>query len=135
MSAGELDPIGSDARGPVIVAFLVFIGLSLLWLFMLASSQEHEPERLYIADRSLSPVFNGFAMTGEQITVVTLLVTSEFIARYGYDGFSIAIDLMLALGVLLLPRVALITAMASVAFLAALTTVSSVVWPSSSWSP
>ncbi|MGV9854555.1 sodium:solute symporter family transporter [Streptomyces sp. NPDC003442] len=102
VGAGVLDPIGSDARGPVIVAFLVFIGLSLLWLFTLASSQEHEPERLYLADRSLSPVFNGFAMAGEQITVVILLVTSGFIALYGYDGFSIAIDLMLALGVLLL---------------------------------
>ncbi|MFE7017245.1 transporter [Streptomyces sp. NPDC057651] len=86
----------------MIIAFLVFIGVSLLWLFTLASGQEEEPEGLYVADRSLSPVFNGFAIAGEQITVVTLLVTSGFVALYGYDGFSIAVDLMLGLCVLLL---------------------------------
>ncbi|MFF7777104.1 transporter [Streptomyces tanashiensis] len=96
------DGIGSDARAPVIIAFLVFIGMSLLWLFTLAASQEDNPERLYIADRSFSPVFNGFAMAGEQITVVTLMGTSGVVALYGYDGFTIAIDSLMTLGVLLL---------------------------------
>ncbi|MER6961887.1 transporter [Streptomyces sp. NPDC000618] len=102
LSSGVLDPIGSDARRPVIVAFLIFIGVSLLWLFSLATAEDDNPERLYVADRSLSPVFNGFALAGEQISVVTLLTVSGGIALFGYDGFTFALDGLLMLGVLLL---------------------------------
>lgn len=102
LSSGVLDPIGSDARGPVLVAFLGFIGVSLLWLFTLASAEEDKPERLYVADRSLTPVFNGFAMAGENISVVTLLTVSGSVALFGYDGFTFALDGLLTLGVLLL---------------------------------
>lgn len=97
-----LDPVGSDARGPVIIAFLGFIAVSVLWLVMLAAEQGDHPERLYIADRSFSPVFNGFAMAGEQISAVTLMATSGTIALFGYDGFAVAIDGVITLGVLLL---------------------------------
>ncbi|WP_407555418.1 transporter [Streptomyces sp. Pv4-95] len=100
VSAAALDSIGSAARGPVIVAFLVFIGLALLWVFTLAS-HEDRPRSLYIADRSLSPVFNGFAMAGEQISVITLFTITGAVALFGYDGFVSAIDSVIALGVLL----------------------------------
>lgn len=102
LSSGVLDPIGSDARRPVVIAFLVFIGVSLLWLFTLATAEEENPEKLYVADRALSPVFNGFAMAGEQISVVTLLTVSGGIALFGYDGFTFALDVLIMLGVLLL---------------------------------
>ena len=92
LSSGVLAPIGSDARGPVLVAFLGFIGVSLLWLFTLASAEEDKPERLYVADRSLTPVFNGFAMAGENISVVTLLTVSGSVALFGYDGFTFALE-------------------------------------------
>jgi cation/acetate symporter len=101
LSSGVLDPIGSDARRPVLLAFMVFIGVSLLWLFTLAAAEEDHPERLYLADRSLSPVLNGFAMAGEQISVVTLLAASGVVALFGYDGFTFAIDSLITLGVLL----------------------------------
>ncbi|MEV5513269.1 transporter [Streptomyces flaveolus] len=101
LSSGVLDPVGSAARAPVIVAFLVFIGLCLLWVFTLAS-QDDRTETLHIADRSLSPVFNGVALAGEFITVVTLFAISGAIALFGYDGFASAVDSVLALGVLLL---------------------------------
>ncbi|MFF7441610.1 cation acetate symporter [Streptomyces sp. NPDC008122] len=101
LSSGPVEPIGSDTRGPVIIAFLVFIGISLLWVLMLAT-QEDNPERLYTADRSLSPVFNGIAMAGEQITVINLLAVPGGIALFGYDAFTVAIDYVVALGVLLL---------------------------------
>ncbi|MGW6962383.1 sodium:solute symporter family transporter [Streptomyces chartreusis] len=97
-----LDPIGSDARRPVLVAFLIFMGLCSLWLFTLASGEQDTPERLYIADRSLSPVFNGLAMAGDQISVVTLLAVPGTIALFGYDGFTFALDSLIMLGVLLL---------------------------------
>ncbi|MFF8375819.1 transporter [Streptomyces sp. NPDC015661] len=101
LGPGGLDPVGSAARGPVISAFLIFIGLCLLWIFTLAS-QEDRAESLYTADRSLSPVFNGFALAGEYITVVTLFVGSGAIALFGYDGFGSAVDSVIAFGVLLL---------------------------------
>ncbi|WP_225320884.1 sodium:solute symporter family transporter [Streptomyces luteolifulvus] len=102
LSAGVLDPVGSAARTPVIVAFLIFIGVSLLWLFTLAAGEEESPEGLYLADRSLSPTFNGVAMAGEQISVLTLLQTAGGVALIGYDGFTFALDVLIALGVLLL---------------------------------
>ncbi|KUO07223.1 cation acetate symporter [Streptomyces sp. DSM 15324] len=102
LGSGVLDPIGSDARRPVIIAFLIFIGVSLLWLFTLATAEEDNPERLYVADRALSPVLNGFAMAGEQISIVTLLTVSGGIALFGYDGFTYALDGLIMLGVLLL---------------------------------
>ncbi|MET9792760.1 hypothetical protein [Streptomyces canus] len=55
LGSGVLDPIGSDARRPGILAFLIFIGVSLLWLFTLATAEDDNPERLYVADRALSP--------------------------------------------------------------------------------
>ncbi|MCT7352821.1 transporter [Streptomyces sp. 15-116A] len=101
LGSGALDPLGSAARSPVIIAFLVFIGLCLLWVLALASHDER-PERLCTADRSLSPVFNGFALAGEYITVVTLFAASGAIALFGYDGIASAVDSVIALGVLLL---------------------------------
>ncbi|MFD0440949.1 sodium:solute symporter family transporter [Streptomyces chartreusis] len=102
LSSGALAPISADARRPVIVAFLVFIGVSLLWLFTLATAEEETPEKLYVADRSLTPLFNGFALAGEQISVVTLLAVSGGVALFGYDGFAYALDGLIMLGVLLL---------------------------------
>ncbi|MEU3844048.1 transporter [Streptomyces sp. NPDC028635] len=101
LSSGVHDPIGSAARGPVLVAFFVFIGLALLWVFTLATHDD-SPEGLYVADRSLSPVFNGFAMAGEQISVLTLFATCGAIALFGYDGYASAVDSVIALGLLLL---------------------------------
>ncbi|MDX2561849.1 transporter [Streptomyces sp. TX20-6-3] len=106
LSIGSPDLIGTAARGAVISAFLVFIGLCLLWVFTLAT-QDDDPERLYVAGRSLPPVFNGVAMAGEQITVVILVSLPGAIALFGYDGVSTAVDSALALGVFLLlaPRI------------------------------
>ncbi|ROQ35791.1 cation/acetate symporter [Streptomyces sp. PanSC19] len=101
LSVGSPDLIGTAARGAVISAFLVFIGLCLLWVFTLAT-QDDDPERLYVVGRSLPPVFNGVAMAGEQITVVILVSLPGAIALFGYDGVSTAVDSALALGVFLL---------------------------------
>ncbi|MFF7441527.1 hypothetical protein [Streptomyces sp. NPDC008122] len=57
-SSGPLDPVGTAARAPVISAFLVFVGLCLLWVFTLVSRGDR-PERLHVADRSLLPLLNG----------------------------------------------------------------------------
>lgn len=101
LGSGVLDPIGADARGPVLIAFLVFIGVALLWIFMLAAAEYESPEKFYVANRSLSPVFNGMAMAGEHISVLTLLGASGIIALFGYDGVPFVIDSLLTLGVAL----------------------------------
>ncbi|WP_308119024.1 transporter [Streptomyces sp. JJ38] len=101
LASDAVNPIGSEAQAPVILAFLIFLGLSLLWVFTLAT-QEDRPESLAVADRSLSPVFNGFALAGEQISVVTLLAIPGAIALFGYQGVAAMVDGLLALAVLLL---------------------------------
>ncbi|MFF7775026.1 transporter [Streptomyces tanashiensis] len=101
LSVGSPDLIGTAARGAIISTFLVFIGLCLLWVFTLAT-QDDDPERLYVAGRSLPPALNGVAMAGEQITVVILVSLPGAIALFGYDGVSTAVDSALALGVFLL---------------------------------
>ncbi|MEU5060151.1 MULTISPECIES: transporter [unclassified Streptomyces] len=102
LSVHLVDPIGSDAKVPVIIAFLIFVGASLLWLFTLVTAQDDNPENLHVADRSLSPVFNGFAIAGEQISVSYLLAITGAIVLLGYDGFTAAIDALITLGVMLL---------------------------------
>ncbi|MFG1667781.1 transporter [Streptomyces sp. Y7] len=101
LGSGTLDPVGSDARGPVLIAFLVFIGVALLWIFMLSSAEDETAEQFYVANRSLSPVFNGMAMAGEHISVITLLGVSGVIALFGYDGVPFVVDSLLTLGVAL----------------------------------
>ncbi|MFE3644337.1 cation acetate symporter [Streptomyces sp. NPDC059169] len=102
LSTGALDSIGSDARRPVIIAFLLFVSGSLLWLFALVAAHQDDPDRLYVAGRRLSPTVNGFAMAGEQISAVALLAIPGGIALFGYDGFTVAVDVLLTMGVMLL---------------------------------
>lgn len=101
LASGLLDPVGSGARRPVIVAIMVFIGLSFLWIFSLASAEDETVEAFYAANRSLPSTLNAFAIAGEQISILTLLGASGLIAVFGYDGFALAVDGLLMLGVLL----------------------------------
>lgn len=106
MRAAQSPTLGRPDRlrrqGPRDHRFPDLRGASLLWLFTLVTAQEDNPDGLHVADRSLSPVFNGFAMAGEQISVVILLAIPGAIALFGYDGFTAAIDGLLTLGVMLL---------------------------------
>ncbi|MFD5123122.1 hypothetical protein [Streptomyces sp. NPDC058385] len=51
LSSGVHDPIGPAASGPVLVAFLVFIGLALLWVFTLATHVPQGAEQFMNADK------------------------------------------------------------------------------------
>ncbi|MFC9266175.1 cation acetate symporter [Streptomyces zhihengii] len=102
LSAALIEPLSADIRRPVIIAFLVFIGCALLWLITLVSGQPDSPDELYVANRSLGPNLNGFALAGELITALTFLAIPGAVALFGYDGFAVAIDLLLGLGIALL---------------------------------
>ncbi|MFC9033671.1 sodium:solute symporter family transporter [Streptomyces arboris] len=101
LGAGAVEAFGSAVRQPVIISILVFIGCALLWLVMLVSDKD-SPDEAYVANRSLSPLVNGFAMAGEFITAVSLLAIPGAIALFGYDGFAAAVDALLGLGVAIL---------------------------------
>ncbi|MFB7828711.1 transporter [Streptomyces hydrogenans] len=102
LSTSLIEPLSADVRRPVIIAFLVFIGCALLWLITLVSDQADSPDELYVAGRALGPGANGFALAGELITASTLLAVPGAVALFGYDGFAVAIDLLLGLGIALL---------------------------------
>lgn len=85
----------------VLVAFLVFVGLALLACVMVGSDSD-ETSDFYTANRALTPFQNGLALSGDYVSAATLLSTTGVVAMSGYDGISVALCAVLALGVLLL---------------------------------
>ncbi|MEU5893900.1 cation acetate symporter [Streptomyces sp. NPDC047461] len=94
-------PGGSDNRAMVLTAFMVFVVLSLL-LCVLAGPEGETPADFYTGNRSLTPVQNALALTGDYISAAILLGVSGLVAVAGYDGVSLAVSSCLAVGVFLL---------------------------------
>ncbi|MGW4223273.1 sodium/solute symporter [Streptomyces bauhiniae] len=94
-------PGGSDDRAMVLAAFLAFIVLSLL-LCVLAGTEGDTTADFYTGSRSLTPVQNALALTGDYISAAALLGVSGLVAVAGYDGISLAVSSCLAVGVFLL---------------------------------
>ncbi|WP_432128610.1 cation acetate symporter [Streptomyces sp. bgisy082] len=102
LAAGLMSfPGGSDDRTMVLTAFMAFIVLSLL-LCVLAGPEDDTPADFYTGNRSLTPVQNALALTGDYISAATLLGVSGLVAVVGYDGISLAVSSCLAVGVFLL---------------------------------
>ncbi|MGW1185039.1 sodium/solute symporter [Streptomyces drozdowiczii] len=101
--AAALTPVsgGSDDRAMVLAAFMAFIVLSLL-LCVLAGPEDDTTADFYIGNRSLTPVQNALALTGDYISAATLLGVSGLAAVAGYDGVALAVSSCLAVGVFLL---------------------------------
>jgi cation/acetate symporter len=55
----------------------------------------------YTANRTLTPIQNALALSGDYISAATLIGTTGVVALDGYDGFALALSTVLALGVLL----------------------------------
>ncbi|GGV39918.1 cation acetate symporter [Streptomyces griseoflavus] len=94
-------PGGSDDRAMVLAAFMAFVVLSLL-LCVLAGPEGDTTADFYTGNRSLTPVQNALALTGDYISAATLLGVSGLVAVAGYDGISLAVSSCLAVGVFLL---------------------------------
>lgn len=93
--------LGSSAPTAVLIAFLVFVGSSLL-LCVLVGPDDDRVANFYTANRTLTPFQNGLALSGDYISAATLLGTTGIVALAGYDGFALAFSTVLGLGVLLL---------------------------------
>ncbi|MFB9466246.1 sodium:solute symporter family transporter [Streptomyces cinereospinus] len=83
-----------------LVAFLLVVSVTLLLCFLFGLDSEGTDD-LYVAGRSLRPWRNAFALTGDAISVLTLLSTTGLVALAGYDGMAMAACTAGALGVLL----------------------------------
>ncbi|MEU6472501.1 cation acetate symporter [Streptomyces massasporeus] len=92
---------GSGDRPMVLIGFMAFIVLSLL-LCILAGPEDETTADFYTGNRSLTPVQNALALTGDYISAATLLGVSGLVAVAGYDGISLAVSSCLAVGVFLL---------------------------------
>ncbi|MGW5002478.1 sodium/solute symporter [Streptomyces hydrogenans] len=92
---------GPGDRPMVLIGFMAFVVLSLL-LCVLAGPEDETTADFYTGNRSLTPVQNALALTGDYISAATLLGVSGLVAVAGYDGISLAVSSCLAVGMFLL---------------------------------
>ncbi|MEU1122081.1 cation acetate symporter [Streptomyces sp. NPDC005899] len=98
--AGQL--AAGQALGALpLVAFLLVVCLAVL-LYLLYGVDADGTGNVYVAGRSLRPLPNAFALTGDYISVVTLLSVTGSVALTGFGGIALAAGGVGALGVLLL---------------------------------
>ncbi|MCD0483425.1 cation acetate symporter [Streptacidiphilus sp. ASG 303] len=93
--------LGESTQTMVLISFMVFVGLALL-LCVFAGPDRDEVADFYTANRTLTPLQNALALSGDYISAATVLGTTGIVALSGYDGFALAFSTVLALGVLLL---------------------------------
>ncbi|MGW0190876.1 sodium:solute symporter family transporter, partial [Streptomyces sp. NPDC003362] len=99
-----LVPVGTDHRAMMLIAFLAFIGVSLL-LCVLAGPETDEIADFYIGSRSMSVWQNSLVLAGDFISAATLMGMCGMVALAGYDGITVAISGCLGVaGFLLLAR-------------------------------
>jgi SSS family solute:Na+ symporter/cation/acetate symporter len=93
--------ITGNTQATVLVSFLLFVGLSLMLCVMVGPDSDQITD-FYTANRSLTPIQNALALSGDYISAATLLGTTGVVAMTGYDGFTLAASTALALAVLLI---------------------------------
>ncbi|MFJ9060617.1 cation acetate symporter [Streptomyces sp. NPDC102409] len=98
--AGQL--AAGQALGALpLVAFLLVVCLAVL-LYLLYGVDADGTRNVYVAGRSLRPLPNALALTGDYISVVTLLSVTGSVALTGFGGIALAVAGTGALGILLL---------------------------------
>ncbi|MFB6552470.1 cation acetate symporter [Streptomyces sp. NPDC056405] len=91
---------GTFADAAPLTAFLLVISLTLL-LCLLLGANSHGIEDMYASGHSVRPWTNALALTGDSISVITLLSTTGLVALAAYDGTILAAATAGALGFLL----------------------------------
>ncbi|GAA5019770.1 cation acetate symporter [Kitasatospora paranensis] len=95
------DILGANTQAMILVSFLVVIGVCMLLCVMVGPDGD-EIADFYTAGRTLTPLQNSLGLSGDYISAATLLGTTGVVAMSGYDGFTLALSTVMALGVLLL---------------------------------
>ncbi|MFB7085196.1 cation acetate symporter [Streptomyces sp. NPDC056296] len=85
-----------------LVAFLLVVCLAVLLYLLHGAGDPDDTTDVYVAGRSLRPVRNALALTGDYISVITLLSVTGLVALAAHDGMAMAVSGVAALGVLLL---------------------------------
>ncbi|MFB7652434.1 MULTISPECIES: cation acetate symporter [unclassified Streptomyces] len=85
-----------------LVAFLLVVCLAVLLYLLFGAGDADDTTDVYVAGRSLRPVRNALALTGDYISVITLLSVTGLVALAAHDGMAMAVSGVAALGVLLL---------------------------------
>ncbi|MFD5258994.1 cation acetate symporter [Streptomyces bobili] len=93
--------LGSETTSAApLIAFMLVVVLSILLALMFGANADGLDE-VYVAGRSLGPWRNSLALTGDSVSVLTLLTTTGAISVAGYDGMTLAGSAVCALGILL----------------------------------
>lgn len=94
-------PLNAGTQAVILIAFLLFVAVSLM-LCVIVGPEGSEVADFYTANRTLTPLQNALALSGDYISAATLLGTTGIVAMSGYDGFTLVTSTVLALGVLLI---------------------------------
>jgi SSS family solute:Na+ symporter/cation/acetate symporter len=91
---------GQSTHTAVLISFLVFVCVTLL-LCVLVGPDKDEVADFYTANRTLTPLQNGLALSGDYISAATMLGTTGIIALSGFNGIMLDVSTALALSTLL----------------------------------
>ncbi|MFD3928344.1 hypothetical protein [Streptomyces sp. NPDC058614] len=93
--------VGASSQSFVVVGFLGFIVIA-LFLSVMGGPDGDSAADFHVGSRTLSPVKNGAALSGTYLATTVLLNVTGVVAISGFDGITMAVDLVLSLGVLIL---------------------------------
>ncbi|WP_042377724.1 sodium/solute symporter [Streptacidiphilus melanogenes] len=98
--ADAVPAAGQSTHTAVLIAFLVFVCVTLLLCVMVGPDKD-EVADFYTANRTLTPLQNGLALSGDYISAATMLGTTGIIALSGFNGIMLDVSTALALSTLL----------------------------------
>lgn len=78
-------PILTIVRPLTIAMFLIFIGMTLMFVYR-AAGRTKTPAYFYVADSAISGPQNGWALAGDYMSAASFLGIAGLISLYGYDG-------------------------------------------------
>ncbi|MFJ9900898.1 hypothetical protein ACIQPR_47045 [Streptomyces sp. NPDC091280] len=99
MRALALSAVSSYDHGFVVVGFMIFIVVA-LFLAIMGGPDGDSPEEFAVGSRTLTPFKNGAALSGTYLATTVLLNVTATVALVGFDGITVAVDLLLSLGLL-----------------------------------
>lgn len=101
MTSLAITTFDSDGKGFVLVGFLMFVVVA-LFLTTMGGPDEESTTDFHVGSRTLTALKNGVALSGTYLATSLLLTVTGAVALAGFDGITLAVGLLLSLGVLVL---------------------------------